>query len=74
MPVILSETDKERWSAPLRDTPDMNALMQLIRPYPTEAMIAYPAAPLLGKGGSGNSIRASTPFAYPGSLLADPLA
>ena len=53
---------------------DVEALLHLVRPYPAEAMVAYPVAPLLGKAGSGNSERASLPFEYPELILADPLA
>ncbi len=60
MPLILAEAD--------------DALMRLVRPYPAEAMVAHPVAPLLGKAGSGNTERASEPYEYPELLLADPLA
>ena len=73
MPVILSEADEAQWLAPTHNSAEVDALMHLVRPYPTEAMTAYAVAPLLGKNGSGNSPTASDPFEYPELLLADPL-
>ncbi|MBL7946385.1 MAG: SOS response-associated peptidase [Flavobacteriales bacterium] len=73
MPVILTEAEEEHWLAPVNSRTDMDALMRLVRPYPTDAMTAYPVAPLLGKSGSGNTPKASDPYEYPELLLADPL-
>ena len=74
MPLILAEADEAGWLAPVNSATDVEALLHLVRPYPAEAMVAYPVAPLLGKAGSGNSERASLPFEYPELILADPLA
>ena len=74
MPVILSENEEDLWLAPLHSKADVDALMKLVRPYPSDAMTAYPVGPLLGKNGNGNSPRASEGFEYPELLLADPLA
>jgi len=74
MPLILAEADEELWLAPVNHATDVDALMRLVRPYPAEAMVAHPVAPLLGKAGSGNTERASEPYEYPELLLADPLA
>lgn len=73
MPVVLAPGDEERWLAPLRTAADVDALMALVRPWPAEALTAYPVAPLLGRAGGGNGPRASEPYEYPELLLADPL-
>lgn len=74
MPVILDPQDEQRWLAPLTSTTDVQDLLRLVRPYPEQQMTAYPVAPLLGKGGSGNSNKAHSPFEYPELALANPLA
>lgn len=74
MPVILTEDEEAQWLAPTERAADLDALMALVRPYPAEAMAAYPVAPLLGKAGTGNRPGASEPFEYLELLLADPLA
>ncbi len=73
MPLILTEAEEAQWLAPVHSAADVEALQRMVRPYPAEAMVAHPVAPLLGKGGSGNSPHASDPFEYPELLLADPL-
>jgi putative SOS response-associated peptidase YedK len=74
MPVILAEQEEDLWLAPLHSNADVDALMRLVKPYPTEAMTAHPVGPLLGKVGNGNAAQASDPFEYPELILADPLA
>lgn len=73
MPVILTEADEEHWLAPAQHAAAETERMALVRPYPADAMTAYPVAQLLGKQGSGNKSRASDPYEYPELLLADPL-
>jgi len=73
MPVILTEEEERLWLAPIHGAADQQALLQLIKPYPTDAMIAHSVRPLLGKDGGGNTPTASEEFIYPELLLADPL-
>ncbi len=73
MPVILTEAEEDQWLAPIRSSNDELAIKSLIRPYPADAMAAYPVRPLLGKEGIGNAEGASDAFEYPELLLADPL-
>ncbi|MUG98690.1 hypothetical protein F7734_42925 [Scytonema sp. UIC 10036] len=42
MPVILHQKDYDLWLAPQVQTPEM--LQQLLQPYPSEAMTAYPVS------------------------------
>ncbi|MBK6883688.1 MAG: SOS response-associated peptidase [Flavobacteriales bacterium] len=74
MPVILTEEEEEHWLSPINCPADEETIKALIRPYPTDAMVAHPVRPLLGKEGMGNREGASDPFAYPELALADPLA
>lgn len=73
MPVILTEAEEDQWLAPIGTVDDELAIKALIRPYPAEAMTAYPVRTLLGKDGVGNADGASDAFEYPELLLADPL-
>lgn len=74
MPVILTEAEEDLWLAPIASAEDERAIKSLIKPYPVDAMMAYPVRPLLGKEGTGNAEGASDAFEYPELLLADPLA
>ena len=74
MPVILTEAEEDLWLAPINSAADEEAIKSLIKPYPVDAMMAYPVKPLLGKEGTGNAEGASDAFEYPELLLADPLA
>ena len=74
MPLILTEEEEDQWLAPIGSAADETAIKALIKPYPADALLAYPVRPLLGKAGAGNSPAASDVFEYPELLLADPLA
>ena len=74
MPLILTEEEENQWLAPIGSPADETAIKALIKPYPADALLAYPVRPLLGKAGAGNSPTASVAFEYPELLLADPLA
>ena len=45
MPVILKQTDEQRWLDPRRR--DLKELVDLLAPYPADAMAAYPVSPLV---------------------------
>jgi putative SOS response-associated peptidase YedK len=47
MPVIIGPEDYDRWLDPARQDPD--ELKPLLRPYPSEAMVAYPVSPQVNK-------------------------
>lgn len=47
MPVILHPRDYDKWLDPAAQTPDQ--LMPLLKPFPAEAMDAYPVTPLVNK-------------------------
>lgn len=74
MPVILTEEEEGLWLAPIKSAADAEAITRLIRPYPSDAMIAHPVKALLGNEGVGNAPGASEPVDYPELALADPLA
>lgn len=47
MPVILHPRDYDKWLDPSPQTPDQ--LMPLLKPFPADAMDAYPVTPLVNK-------------------------
>ncbi|MCI0552963.1 MAG: SOS response-associated peptidase [Anaerolineae bacterium] len=47
MPVILHPRDYDKWLNPSPQTPDQ--LMPLLKPFPADAMDAYPVTPLVNK-------------------------
>ena len=47
MPVILHPRDYDKWLGPSPQTPDQ--LMPLLKPFPADAMDAYPVTPLVNK-------------------------
>jgi putative SOS response-associated peptidase YedK len=47
MPVILHPRDYDKWLDPSPQTPDQ--LMSLLKPFPADAMDAYPVTPLVNK-------------------------
>ncbi len=47
MPVILHPRDYDKWLDPSAQTPDQ--LMPLLKPFPADAMDAYPVTPLVNK-------------------------
>ena len=61
MPLILPTTNYETW---LKSS-DEREIQQLVKPYPTELLMAYPVKRLIGTGGIGDSPHAVQPKDYP---------
>lgn len=65
MPVILPEDLVDNWLIPCNDETDKSLLLDLVHPYPSEELEAFPVRKIRGKDALGNVPESAERFDYP---------
>jgi putative SOS response-associated peptidase YedK len=64
MPFILTKDQQESWLNPIESELDKKALQNMIQPFNSDELLAYPVGKIRGKYASGNTQKASEPLDY----------
>ena len=65
MPLIIPKELEDEWLKPIEDPLAIEELKEIIKPYDTEEMMAYPVSRLKGKQAAGNAPEAIEKVSYP---------